>query len=62
MAMKTTKQGDIILTSTEAKVLLSYLNKQKANLEHDLPFMIDNIRLIMIRNQALAEDKYYSII
>lgn len=59
--MKTTKQGDIILNSSEAKVLLAYLNKQKENLEHDMFFMVDNIRLIMLLNEATPENHQYNI-
>lgn len=59
--MKTTKQGDIILNSSEAKVLLAYLNKQKANLEHDMFYMVDNIRVIMMMNEATPENHQYNI-
>lgn len=40
--MRTTKQGDVIFTSTEVEVLLDYLIKQKAKVNEDMFYMIDN--------------------
>lgn len=59
--MKTTRKGDFILNASEAKVLLNYLNKQKAKVE-DMDFTIDNIRVILIMNEASPENHHYNII
>lgn len=60
--MRTTKQGDVIFTTEEAKILLDYLTMQKAKLTEDLPFVIDNIRLILMMCQINKEEHNYTII
>lgn len=59
--MKTTKQGDVIFTSTEVKILLDYLNKQKAKINEDMFYLVDNIRVILMLSQADKEEHNYSI-
>lgn len=59
--MKTTKQGDVIFTSTEVKILLDYLNKQKAKINEDMFYLVDNIRAILMLSQADKEEHNYSI-
>lgn len=59
--MRTTKQGDVIFTSTEVEVLLDYLIKQKAKVNEDMFYMIDNIRVILMLSQADKEEHNYSI-
>lgn len=61
MNMRTTKQGDVILSLPEVKVLLDYLNKQKAKINEDMPYTIDNIRVVLMLSQADKNDYNYSI-
>lgn len=60
--MKTTRKGDVIFTATEVKILLDYLNKQKAKINEDMFYLVDNIRVILILSQVDKHDHNYSIL